>query len=416
MIRNIFLLLFSLTIGYLGLQIHIISQERNEFVFDHAHINSINYGLFSVNSWKDGVSEVLSKKIREFELNADSKEELHSRIESALHQLLDEIHTVVEEKIDEGKTIEKLYLSIIEKLLFNIEDLRKKVPEFTDMIMEELEKEENRVQLKVMIQRKLEESIDDAIDDEAHPRMHAIIDKYNSEDQQQCSNYLQDKVNVTDKKLWNHSILLLILAVLAFALVLINPKKILFPNYIFLVFISLVIILLGITIPMIEIDARIDEFTINLLGEQLSFTNQVLFYQSKSIFEVVQILVQSSSYQSIFVGCLIFLFSIIFPLLKLISSLALAKQPHLQSNKMMYFFAIKSGKWSMADVFVVAIFMAFIGFRGVLRNQLNQLENFDESVQVITTDQSTFGVGFIMFLAFCLLGLILSTSIERNIK
>ena len=39
------------------------------------------------------------------------------------------------------------------------------------------------------------------------------------------------------------------------------------------------------------------------------------------------------------------------------------------------------GKWSMADVMVVAIFMAFIGFRRIIESQLKGMENsnkFDE--------------------------------------
>ena len=32
-----------------------------------------------------------------------------------------------------------------------------------------------------------------------------------------------------------------------------------------------------------------------------------------------------------------------------------------KKNKLIQFFAFKSGKWSMADVMVVAIFMAYIG-------------------------------------------------------
>ena len=63
MIRNIILLLMTLGVAFLGLQIHEISKERRECVVDHAHLNSINYGLFSVNAWKDGVSDILSKNL-----------------------------------------------------------------------------------------------------------------------------------------------------------------------------------------------------------------------------------------------------------------------------------------------------------------------------------------------------------------
>lgn len=167
---------------------------------------------------------------------------------------------------------------------------------------------------------------------------------------------------------------------------------------------------------MLEIDARIEYFEFALMGESLSFQDQILFFQNKSIFEVVQILVATKEAQAILVGGLILLFSIIFPLSKLIASLALVINHKLYSNPIINFLALKSGKWSMADVMVVAIFMAYIGFRGVLENQLAQLENMNEKVELLTTDHSSLGVGFTLFLAFCLGGLVLASVLEEDVK
>jgi hypothetical protein len=38
----------------------------------------------------------------------------------------------------------------------------------------------------------------------------------------------------------------------------------------------------------------------------------------------------------------------------------------VQDSRIVQFFALKSGKWSMADVLVVALFMTCIGFDGVI--------------------------------------------------
>ena len=42
---------------------------------------------------------------------------------------------------------------------------------------------------------------------------------------------------------------------------------------------------------------------------------------------------------------------------------------------MVRFFVLKSGKWSMADVMVVAIFMAYIGFNGIITSQFGQFSS-----------------------------------------
>ena len=78
---------------------------------------------------------------------------------------------------------------------------------------------------------------------------------------------------------------------------------------------------------------------------------------------------------------------------------------------------LKSGKWSMADVFVVAIFMAFIGFKGIIDSQLGQLEQGNRAIEVITTHEGTaLQVGFMLFMGYCLLSLALSTMFEEKIS
>ncbi|VFN07946.1 MAG: hypothetical protein BECKG1743D_GA0114223_112061 [Candidatus Kentron sp. G] len=59
----------------------------------------------------------------------------------------------------------------------------------------------------------------------------------------------------------------------------------------------------------------------------------------------------------------------------------------------------------MADVMVVAIFMAYLGFEGIINNQMNQLDAASQYLNVITTDDGTYlEVGFFLFLGFVLLG------------
>ncbi|MBK8500112.1 MAG: hypothetical protein IPL52_15140 [Flavobacteriales bacterium] len=57
----------------------------------------------------------------------------------------------------------------------------------------------------------------------------------------------------------------------------------------------------------------------------------------------------------------------------------------------------------MADVMVVAIFMAFIGFNGVVNSQLGDLEDYATSIHVLTTNNSSLEVGFYLFTGYCLL-------------
>jgi hypothetical protein len=128
----------------------------------------------------------------------------------------------------------------------------------------------------------------------------------------------------------------------------------------------------------------------------------------------VRILIETGKYGSAFVGVLILIFSIVFPIGKLLATkLYLLGNENWRNNKVIQFFAFKSGKWSMADVNVVAIFMAYIGFKGILDSQLSNLNLQTESLASISTNETTLQPGFILFVAFVLFGLILSVILQR---
>jgi len=182
------------------------------------------------------------------------------------------------------------------------------------------------------------------------------------------------------------------------------------------VVISLIFLLTGLAAPMIEIDVRIDKINFLLIGKNIQFHDQILFYQSKSIIDVVRILIETGKADSIFVGILILVFSILFPVCKLLSTyFYLLARGKWRTNKIVKFFAFKSGKWSMADVMVVAIFMAYIGFKGILDSQLGKMNEDMNSSQMasIATNKTSLQPGFILFIAFVLFSLILSVILKK---
>src|SRR5690606_4995282 len=191
-------------------------------------------------------------------------------------------------------------------------------------------------------------------------------------------------------------------------------KVLLTPLYIMSVLGALVVLFAGVTAPMIEIDARFQQVNFQLIGERISFNDQVIFFQSKSILEVIQILFQTGKVDSFFVGILILAFSIIFPVLKLISTqVYLGGNQRVRRNGILKFFAFKSGKWSMADVYVIAIFMAYIGFQGILEHQMSPLNMETDSLVSISTNKTSLQPGFIIFIGFVLFSLFLSTILKK---
>jgi hypothetical protein len=165
---------------------------------------------------------------------------------------------------------------------------------------------------------------------------------------------------------------------------------------------------------MIDLDARIKNVDFLLWGEHLRFSDQVLFFRSKSILEVVRVLMDTGKGDSILVGALLVSFSVLFPVFKLIAMEAYMRGGEgLRKSGLVKFFAFRSGKWSMADVTVVAIFIAYIGFKGILNTQLAGLNIKAAYVEVIATNDTALQPGFVLFTAFVLFGFALSEILKR---
>ena len=172
-------------------------------------------------------------------------------------------------------------------------------------------------------------------------------------------------------------------------------------------------LVLGLRMPMLLIQARIDHLEFQLLGEPIAFSDQVLFYQSKSIWDVVQLLLfQGKGNGAIAAGLGVLLFSMAVPFAKLLAT-ALWRENQAWSRsfwgKLILF---RSAKWAMADVMVVAIFLSYLGFQGVLQDQVRRLETIGAGLDILTTADSTLLPGFMAFLGFAVLGLLLSERLK----
>jgi uncharacterized paraquat-inducible protein A len=111
--------------------------------------------------------------------------------------------------------------------------------------------------------------------------------------------------------------------------------------------------------------------------------------------------------QRFLVAGLIFFFSVCIPLLKtLFVCIAYIKRNTQAETKILNFIGA-IGKWSMADVFVVAIFLAVLSTnqaQTVTEHQVT-LFNFQLPVSVASQTLSNLGAGFYYFTGYCLLSL-----------
>lgn len=399
---------------YLTIQVIILSKQNQIEKIDLSEINHIRYGLLNVDEWSEKVAIIMTEKINEFELTPDNRDQLQASVENILYRLIDEVEVLMEERTSGNFSGVKRWVA---GFAIDVEQLRDSVPSFSAHVLEELNKPETKDALKSYVLDKLNEFVESTFNKDKMEFLNELLRIYGCENKIECQEYLKELINSKENYI-NYMVIVILCIVLLNFLLNLYPRGPLTQFQVSgLLLSSLCLLLAGIITPMIELEARIDLLLFQLIGEEVVFKEQIFFFQSKSITDVVHILITDGSVQMIFVGILIFTFSVLFPSIKLFSSYIYYRNPrNLRENKLIKFFVLKSGKWSMADVIVVAIFMAYIGFNGIVSSQLTNLSDKAKPVEILSTNGTHLVGGFYLFLFFCLFSLWLSEVLVRRIK
>ena len=406
---------------YLSISLIQEGQKAKIFKSDYATLHSVAYGMFNSDVWTAKITAIVDKKIENFKLDTNNRDEVKGYIETIIDTLVQEAERAVKAR-NSGKRgfFDSLVGStkqIITESIIDFKDLRNRVPEFTNRVMIEVEKPENQQRAKKVIREKLKEFMDEKF--KKHTDMsefNAVLKKYNTNSLETCNTILDQKMLETRERMNTLMKQILIIALSIILLVLFQGILSSF-TLVILSATTVTLLVSGIMMPMLDIEAKISKLTFSILDNEIIFENQILFFQSKSISDLVSLLLDSGEARMILVGVLLVMFSIIFPTLKLIATtMYFYSRSIIGNNPVTRFFALKSTKWSMADVFVVSIFMAYLGLDGVINNELKHLEAQGDPVNIITTNGTHLEVGFFLFLGFVATSFVLSMMVEYKHK
>jgi len=375
-------------------------------------LSDIKYGMFNVDRWEEQFATIITKKLKELKITGKDRAEAGEKIKTFLYESVEKFEASYKAE-NERKNEFGFSLRNIGADFFNIfGEFKERVPTITEDILDFLEKEENRDNIKKYILNQINTYKNETFQKINYDTFEAILLKYDAETEAICKPLILKKIDriKTDQFIANIVLLVAFACILFF--ILLDKKQSNFKITIYILA-AIHLLILGVFLPMIDIDARISSMELQLMGEPISFKDQVLYYKSKSIMEVSSVMLSQGKIKVMVVGILVLLFSVIFPVSKLISSLLLIFKRSLKNNKIVRFLVFKSGKWSMADVMVVAIFMSYIGFTGIITSQLNQLENITENLNILTTNASELQNGFFFFMGFVILSIFVSQTIMK---
>lgn len=402
-----------------SMEVYTLSQERARLKEDISKVNDVMFGLMSVNHWESEIRKIAVKQIKDFKLTKEQDSLIRVAIDEVLVGVIDKTDRVIQE--DDGSVLKFIRKHAI-NLFFDVEDFQKKVPELTNTIMTRITSDEGKERLKKLVLSKLDELAESTYDSTKVDIYNMYLQKYDAKDRNEFNTITLTKVDKLYNSTLDHS---LIAIAIAFVFVLLwisfrNNDELKYVLLSFSILYGAIILLTGVASPMIEIDARFREMNFFILGENIEFSNQFIFYRSKSILEIISIMMSTGKLDSTIVALLILAFSVLLPFFKLVSMSLFLISSKFRTNSVARWMTFKSGKWSMADVIVVAIFMAYVAFQGILDNQLAGLNQNTETVTAITTNHTALQPGFYVFVTYVVFSILLSSylgkSLDREVK
>jgi len=421
-------LLLAIVIAYAcftGLETYRHMQKENELRYDYAELHKIKYGLFNLDLWKSKLFNVLGELVDDFEITSRDLEAIRTQIELYLEDLYKEyfesgkiIDALVEARQgdDSENKLGKLFVGLFRK---NIEeeikkiDFKAQIPVIADNLMVELERKtpEIKASISQSISDLLAKELAVSMKDQRQP----IYDKYGQDNFEATSVFI-DETLASEIQARNGYLKRTIAAlVLSLVLLLVFYSSMgLRAGMSWLTLICTVCLALGLALPMIDLDARLSTLDVTLMGAEIHFDEQVMYFQSKSIIDVTMTLLEGRGIDLKIVGLLILMFSIVFPFLKMLFTVLYLYIKRTRHSAFVRTFIFYMGKWSMADVFVVAIFMSYIGFYGLISSMLGDFSRQSYSSTADTVNYSKLSPGIVFFTAYCILSIAMSMWIHRK--
>jgi len=402
--------------AYFGYRLHSLSRRQEQIKEDYSTLNNITFGLFSVDQWRDKIAAVINDQVADFSMSRQQQKALQAQVEQQLHGLISKAIAKVNKP-------QKTFAGRLKKFAFNkivnADEVQAQVPSFAKTIITRINSPSSQKRLKNITTSKLGQLEAQTYDSTETPTAQVtsyMFKKYHVANTCQFNNSLNTQLDSIRTVTYNYTWAMLGCVLFALGLWWLLRKQVHLHTTLFIVLLLFAFILLavGLTASVVEVDARIKSLNFVLLGEKVAFENQVLFFQSKSIFNIVEVLVRQPKPDAVLVGILIFVFVIVFPVLKLAASgVHLLGSKRIAENKVVKYLAFQSGKWNMADVMIVAVLMTYIGLNGILESQLSNLNIKNSFLTATTINYTSLQPGYFIFAGFVIYEIVLSAILKR---
>ena len=415
------ILIFGLSVllcgeGYFGYRLHALSAQQEQIKEDYSMSNNITFGLFSVDQWRDKITAIVNGQVSDFSLTPAQKKALQLQVEQALHALVSKAVAQINkpQKTLGGKLKKLAFNSVV-----NADEIQAQVPSFARTIINKVNSPASQSRLKNIATSKINQLGKETYDSTSVANAEVtkyVYTKYHVSDPVEFNKRINSQLATIRTVTYNYAYAMVGCVLLALGLWWLMRRQVHLQTTLFVMSLlfALILLIVGITATIIEVDARIQTVNFMLLGDKLTFDNQVLFFQSKSILGIVQVLLKQAKPDAVVVGSLILLFIIILPVVRLVAKgIHIMSPKRVAENSVVKYLAFESAKWDMADVMVVGILMTYIGLNGILQSQLTNLNIHNSVLTTTTANNTSLQPGYFIFVSYVIFALILSYILKR---
>jgi len=386
---------------------------------DLAEITHARYGILSADQWRGIIGPILNAQVDKLDLKGQTRS-LRPMVERSLYDLLDHIKTQMTSPSAKGSGLPGGGNPIIVNMI--IGSLRPHVPEYTDVVMVQLGKQETQKSFKDSVRGVLADAVNNTFGATDMNTYNSILKRYGcaqtSTGAAACEETLSKKIAEADSQATRYYLTVLASAALGFILLMPGKRTLSRAAVSVLMLFCLAMLVGGILSPMLEVEVRVTKLDATLLGAPIEFRDQSLYYRSKTVLEVCQTLLAMGRPEMTLVGVLVILFSVVFPALKMLAlGASLFRPALLRTNRLVRLLAFDLSKWSMADVMALAIFMSFVAFNGVIGSSWDGVRGMP-GIQAVSfpTNASQILPGYYLFIGFCVSSIFLSKKLEHGIE
>jgi hypothetical protein len=385
---------------------------------DLAEITHARYGILSADQWRGIIGPILNAQVDRLDLKGQTRS-LRPMVERSLYDLLDHIKTQMTSPSAKGSGLpgggNPIFINMI------IGSLRPHVPEYTDVVMVQLGKQETQKSFKDSVRGVLADAVNNTFSATDMTTYNSILKRYRcaqtSTGAAACEETLSKKIAEADSQATRYYLTVLASAALGFILLMPGKRTLSRAAVSVLMLFCIAMLAGGVLSPMLEVEVRVTKLDATLLGAPIEFRDQSLYYRSKTVLEVCQTLLAMGRPEMTLVGVLVILFSVVFPALKMLAlGASLFRPALLRTNRLVRLLAFDLSKWSMADVMALAIFMSFVAFNGVIGSSWDGVRSMP-GIQAVSfpTNASRILPGYYLFVGFCMSSIFLSKKLEHGI-